>query len=52
MKGASKMPEEIIRKFIKEYGKRGRQIFYATAKAQNRDPETFRKRKIRKALKK
>lgn len=46
------MPEKIIRKFKKEYGKRGEEVYYATANAQKRDPETFRKRKIRKALKK
>ncbi len=38
------MPEKIIKKFQKQYGKKkGEQIYYATAKAQGRDPETFKK---------
>ncbi len=45
------MPKEIIRKFEKEYGKKhGKEVFYATANKEGRDPETFRKgRKGRKA---
>ena len=38
------MPQEIISKFQKKYGKkRGKSIFYATAHAQKRNPETFKK---------
>jgi hypothetical protein len=38
------MPEKIIKKFEKEYGKKkGKGIFYATAKKQGRNPETFEK---------
>jgi len=38
------MPKEIIKKFQKRYGKkRGKQIYYATAEKQGRDPETFHK---------
>jgi hypothetical protein len=38
------MPTAIIGKFQKEYGKkRGKEVFYATAKKEGRDPESFRK---------
>ena len=37
--------EEIKKKFEKEYGKEGEGIYYATAKAQDRDPKTFEKLK-------
>lgn len=38
------MPQKIIKKFQKKYGKKkGKQIYYATAKKQGRDPETFKK---------
>jgi len=38
------MPQKIINKFQKKYGKKkGKQIFFATAAKQNRDPETFKK---------
>jgi hypothetical protein len=38
------MPRAIIRRFEKEYGaKHGKEVFYATANKQGRDPETFRK---------
>jgi hypothetical protein len=38
------MPRAIIRKFEKEYGtKHGKEVFYATANKQGRDPETFHK---------
>lgn len=38
------MPEHIIKKFQKQYGKKkGKQIFYATAAKQKRNPETFKK---------
>ncbi len=37
------MPKAIIRKFEKQYGKkRGKEVFYATANKEGRDPETFR----------
>ena len=40
------MPEKIIRQFQQEYGaKKGKAVFYATANAQGRNPETFKKRK-------
>lgn len=40
------MPEQIIRKFEKKYGKKkGKSIFYATANKENRNPETFKKKK-------
>lgn len=40
------MPDKIIRRFQKEYGaKKGRAVFYGTANAQGRDPETFKKGK-------
>jgi len=40
------MPDQIIKKFEKTYGhKRGKDVFYATAKKQHRDPETFFKLK-------
>lgn len=36
------MPTAIIRKFQKEYGKKkGKEVYYATANKQGRDPETF-----------
>ena len=39
------MPEKIIRKFQKKYGaKKGKQVYYATANKQGRDPETFHKK--------
>lgn len=38
------MPEAIINKFKDQYGKKdGPGVYYATAKAQGRDPETFKK---------
>ncbi len=38
------MPKDIIKKFQKEYGaQRGKRIYYATANAQDRDPELFKK---------
>jgi hypothetical protein len=38
------MPEEIIKKFQDQYGKeKGKQIYYATANKQDRNPETFKK---------
>ncbi|MBD3408193.1 MAG: hypothetical protein GF411_18875 [Candidatus Lokiarchaeota archaeon] len=41
------MPKDIIKKFQKQYGKKkGKQIYYATAKKQGRDPETFEKEDI------
>lgn len=43
------MPEKIIKKFKKKYGsKRGKQIYYATANKQKRNPETFRKKRGKK----
>jgi hypothetical protein len=40
-----KMPEQIIKKFEKNNGKKkGKSIFYATANKENRNPETFKKR--------
>jgi hypothetical protein len=37
------MPTAIIREFQKEYGKKhGKEVFYATANKQGRDPETFK----------
>jgi len=43
------MPKKIIKKFQKQYGKeRGESIFYATANAQNRDMETFKKKRSKK----
>ena len=40
------MPDKIIRQFQTEYGvKKGKSLYYATANAQNRDPETFKKMK-------
>ena len=40
------MPDKIIRRFQKEYGvKKGKSVYYATANAQGRDPETFKKMK-------
>ncbi len=36
------MPEKIIAKFRKEYGKRGKAIYYATANKLHRNPETFK----------
>jgi hypothetical protein len=46
------MPTALIRKFQKEYGtKRGKEVFYATANKEGRDPETFRKRAKRPAAK-
>lgn len=39
------MPKRIIKKFQKKYGtKKGKQIYYATANKQGRNPETFRKK--------
>ena len=39
------MPEKVIKKFQDQYGKKkGKQVFYATAKKQDRDPETFHKK--------
>jgi hypothetical protein len=38
------MPQEIISKFQKQYGKKkGKQVYYATANKQGRNPETFKK---------
>jgi hypothetical protein len=38
------MPQKIISKFQKKYGKKkGKNIYYATANKQGRDPETFHK---------
>jgi hypothetical protein len=38
------MPQKIIKNFQDKYGKeKGKQIYYATANKQNRDPETFEK---------
>jgi hypothetical protein len=38
------MPTSIIRKFQKEYGnKHGKEVYYATASKEGRDPETFHK---------
>jgi len=38
------MPTNIIRRFQLEYGPIvGKSLYYATANAQGRDPETFRK---------
>lgn len=40
------MPKKIISKFQKEYGsKKGKSVYYATAHAQHRNPETFKKRR-------
>jgi hypothetical protein len=40
------MPKSIIRKFQKEYGKQhGKEVYYATANKEGRDPETFHKGK-------
>lgn len=37
------MPKEIIEKFQKKYGeKKGKEIYYATANKENRNPETFK----------
>ena len=45
------MPEKIIRKFQREYGSaNGKAIYYATANAQGRDPETFKKLGPRKLM--
>jgi len=39
------MPQEIISKFQKKYGKeKGKQIYYATANKEGRNPETFKKK--------
>ena len=39
------MPKEIIEKFQKQYGKkRGKEVYYATANKQDRNPETFEKK--------
>lgn len=38
------MPADIIKKFEKQYGKKkGKSIYYATAKKHHRNPETFHK---------
>jgi chromosome segregation ATPase len=43
------MPKKIIKRFQKQYGKkRGKEVYYATAHAQDRDPETFEKLEERK----
>ena len=43
------MPEDIIREFQKKYGdKKGKEVYYATANKQGRDPETFEKKKPKK----
>jgi hypothetical protein len=40
------MPEKIIKKFQDEYGKeKGKSVYYATARKQKRNPETFKKKK-------
>jgi hypothetical protein len=40
------MPKDIIRKFVKEYGKKaGLRIFYSTANKQGRSKETFKKKR-------
>ncbi len=45
------MPKEIISKFQKQYGKKkGKQIYYATANKQGRNPETFKKESFDKRL--
>lgn len=39
------MPKEIIQKFQKQYGKkRGKEVYYATANKEGRNPETFKKK--------
>lgn len=43
------MPKAIIAKFQAQYGKRkGKSVFYATANAQHRNPETFKKKRGKK----
>ena len=42
--------EEIKQKFKKEYGDEGESIYYATAKAQNRDPKTFKLKESKKGF--
>lgn len=45
------MPKDIIKKFQDKYGKeKGKRIYYATAQAQGRDPETFKKESIESRL--
>lgn len=40
------MPEKIIKKFQKRYGKKkGKSVYYATAAKQHRSPETFKKKR-------
>jgi len=40
------MPQDIIRKFQREYGKKvGIRIFYATANKQGRAKETFKRKR-------
>jgi hypothetical protein len=42
------MNRSVLKKFEKEYGvKRGKQVMYATASKQGRNPETFRKQGAR-----
>jgi len=39
------MPEKIIKDFQDKYGKKkGKEVYYATANKENRDPETFKKK--------
>jgi len=43
------MPQDIIDEFQEQYGEeKGKRVFYATANKQNRDPETFKKKKDKK----
>ena len=43
------MPEKIIKKFQDEYGgKKGKEVYYATANKQDRNPETFEKKSSKK----
>lgn len=44
------MPEDIIKKFRKQYGPRGEEIFHRIAKKQQRDLHTFHKENIRDRL--
>lgn len=39
----SKQGKKVLRKMEQEYGKKGKQIYYATAKKQGRSEKTFKK---------
>ena len=46
------MPEKIIKKFQKKYGKKkGKAVYYATAAKQGRNLETFKKKSKAKTTK-